>query len=65
MSMPNSPSRIGGDYEPGVSEEVKYVDPGDFGSVRAKGRMSLRIYVGMLILVAIAVALGIAYWVGA
>ncbi len=63
--MPNSPSRIDGNYDITEKEEVKYADPGDFGALRPKNHISLRIYVGMLIVLAMAVILAIAYWVGA
>ncbi len=39
--MPNNPGRIDGDYSIGEKEEVKYIDPGDFGAVREADGISI------------------------
>ena len=42
--MPNNPGRIEGDYVVGEKEEVKYVDPGDFGAIKGGGNISDKRY---------------------
>jgi len=51
--MPNNPGRIDGDYSIGEREEVRYVDPGNFGAVRHE---TSRGYIRYAIAAAVALA---------
>lgn len=42
--MPNNPGRIDGDYSIGEREEVRYIDPGNFGSVRHQRTSRIKLY---------------------
>ena len=42
--MPNNPGRIDGDYSIGEAEEVKFVDPGNFGTVKDSAPTRHRTY---------------------
>lgn len=61
--MPNNPGRIDGDYSIGEAEEVKFVDPGNFGTVKDSVQTRRRTYAIMagLALVCI-VAIAILLW---
>jgi hypothetical protein len=44
--MPNNPGRIDGDYSIGEKEEIKYIDPGNFGAMRKESKVSMaKIYI--------------------
>lgn len=57
--MPNNPGRIDGDYSIGEKEEVKYVDPGNFGAMRSESHPGkIRLYavvLGVLVVILITI----------
>jgi len=57
--MPNNPGRINGDYSIGEKEEVKYIDPGNFGAVRKTRTPGYREYA--LVLAAAAIVIIVAF----
>ena len=63
--MPNNPGRVAGDYSIGEKEEVKYIDPGNFGAIREQRHMGRKVYAAALAAAAFIVLLAIIYWAGA